>query len=201
VLGVILLGELIYLKDPSVLQRFGRSRSTAVEVSSLSLYPRMSFKACRPTSRAAISFPATSARIYDRETFARWHGHRRVTVEYRAPGGRIYARSSFTGRDTTPVCGALPVYGQGAAAQPGWWRISLRIGARVLHTRSFKIHRVQPDPQSLVSPLICRRRCTATLQKPHAGRLRKSFARRAALVAFLRRYPDLRIVTIVDHGT
>jgi hypothetical protein len=201
VLGLLLIGELIYLQDPSVLQRFERSNSIAVDVSRLSLYSRMSFNDCRPTSRPAISFPATSPRIYDRETFTTWHGFHRVTVEYRAPGGRIYVSSSFTGHTTTLVCGYLPVYGQVAAAQPGWWRIILRVGDQVLRSRSFKIHRVQPDPRSLVSPLICRRGCTASLQKPHAGRLRRSFARRAALVAFLRRYPDLRIVAIVDHGT
>jgi hypothetical protein len=196
---LVLVGELGWLAQLSLLPRFLPSGTGAVRIARISIYGSMQFKRCKPTSQPAVSFPATSWRIYDLETFTAWRGKQRVRVEYDSPGGRVYAVSDFLGRDQAPACGYLSIYGQDAAAKPGWWRIIVWIGEHMLKSKSFKIHRIQPDPQSLIPPLLCRHGCAATLRHPGASQLRKNFNARPALIAFLRRYPDLRIVAIVDH--
>jgi hypothetical protein len=197
VLSIILCGELVWLAQLTLLPRFQRPPFNAVRVSRLSLYSTMQYKGCKPMSRSLVSLPTTNSRIYDLEKFAAWHGKHRMTVEYDSPGGRVYAVSTVSSRHATFACGYLSVYGQEVAAHPGWWRIKLSVGDHMLKSKSFKIHRVQPDPQLLIPPFICRSGCLATLRKSSAIQPRKRFKARSSLVAFLRRYPDLRIVTIV----
>lgn len=197
VLLIILFGELVWLARVSVLPRLQSSTFDAVRISRLSVYRTMLYKQCKPMSRSVVSLPATSSRIYDLEKFAAWRGMQHMSVEYDSPGGQVYEVSNFSGRHVTFTCGYLQVYGQDAAAHPGWWRIKVSVGDHMLKSKSFKIHRVQPDPQLLIPPFICRVGCLATLRKPGAVQFRKNFRARSSLVAFLRRYPDLRIVTIV----
>ena len=191
---------LAWIAIPHIRSLVVPSRFAAVRVASISFYSDVRPPQCVPLSRRVSTFPASTPRIYHRIVFGAWHGRRTVRIDWYSPPGQLFDSLNVNNRDVSLLCVYINVYGDRAATLTGRWHVEVSAGGHTLRSASFRIRPVQPDPNLLVSPLLCRHSCTAQLQSPDGVKISKRFPARQALVQYLRWHPGTRVGLIVGNS-